>query len=243
MSPNDVFPGDPGEVAVVPYDPAYEKDIIDICWETGLMGESLAGTRRFEDKRLFAMIFALSYVRFEPEICRVAVAGSGAERRAVGYIIGTTDSRAQAKYFARRFIPRIVLRLALFDSWRHPESARAVAHFLRAEKDAGALGSEPLPTAAPDFGGPEYPAQLHIDILPGLQGKGLGRRLMEAYLAALRERGVRGVYLETSSGNVKALPFYEKLGFKLVSKKPMELWKGFPALALSYALKLDDPSP
>jgi GNAT superfamily N-acetyltransferase len=206
------------------------------------MGESLAGTRRFDDKRLFSMIFSLPYVLFEPDICRIAVVGSGSERRAVGYIMGTTDCRAQAKFFSRRFIPRIAARLLFYDSWRHPESAKQVIQFLRAEKAFEA--KEPAPaveSSSPrevDLGGPEYPAQLHIDILPGWQGRGLGRRLMESYLGILRSRGISGVYLDTSSRNVKAVPFYEKLGFQLASNNPMEFWEGMPASALCYALKL-----
>jgi len=267
-------PGDRGSsgIAVIPYEPRFERDIVDICWETGLMGESLAGTGRFEDKRLFAMIFALPWLGFEPEICRVAVVdratagdrgradgaatatGRGAERRqrAVGYIIGTTDTRAEARYFDRTWAPRIAARIAALDWWRHPESARQVMRFMKtrdalheaAGPAAAKAPADASPAAEADFeaGGPDYPAQLHINIHPDWQGQGLGSRLMASYLAALRERRVPGVFLETSSRNAKALPFYEKLGFRLVeaheAQAGRELWAGLPASSLTYAMKL-----
>jgi len=234
----------PSGIEVIPCEPRFGRDIVDICWETGLMGESLAGTGRFEDRRLFAMIFALPWFRFEPEICRVAVVdGAAAEgrQRAVGYIIGTTDTRAQERYFDRVWVPRIAARIAAWDWWRHPESARQVMRF---NKVRGAMRDAARSAAAPAFeaGGPGYPAQLHINIHPDWQGQGLGSRLIASYLAALRERGVPGVFLETSGRNAKALPFYEKLGFRLVEEhEPQtgrELWAGLPASSLTYAMKL-----
>jgi len=259
--------GSPG-IEVIPYEPRFERDIVDICWETGLMGESLACTGRFEDRRLFAMIFALPWIRFQPEICRVAVAGgadgaSGPDdsaggaagcrpgRHAVGYIIGTTDTLAEERCFDRYWVPRIAARIATYDWWRHPESARQVMRFnkardaMREATEASSSADAPAvasPPSAFEPGGPAFPAQLHINIHPEWQGRGLGSRLMASYLAALRERSVPGVFLETSSRNAKALPFYEKLGFHLVeAHEPQtgrELWKGLPATSLTYAMKL-----
>lgn len=258
--------GSPG-IEVLPYEPRFERDTVDICWETGLMGESLAGTGRFEDRRLFAMLFALPWLRFEPEICRIAVVDCAAvatgradgrrpRRRAVGYIIGTTDTRAEERWFEQCWTPRIAARIAAWDWWRHPESARQVMRFSKARGSMrGAAGQAALAAAASpgeaaagsragafEAGGPAFPAQLHINIHPGWQGRGLGSRLMASYLAALRERGAPGVFLETSSRNSKALPFYEKLGFRLVeAHEPQagsEFWEGLPATSLTYAMKL-----
>ena len=52
-----------------------------------------------------------------------------------------------------------------------------------------------------------------ICAMPGYQGRGLGRRLMEASLQALRVRGYTTVSLTVTSGNERAVRLYEKLGF------------------------------
>jgi len=227
--------GEPRPPKIVPYEPRFEKDLVDICWRTGLMGETLEGTGRFEDRRLFGMLFCLHYPRFEPESCFVAVAGEGPEARAVGYCIGTVDTIAQKRDFEQRMIPRIAARLFIYDIWRYPESFLQTLAFARAQRE------EPAPTAAPEpeLGGPAFPAHLHIDLLPEWQGRGIGGALMSAFLEHLRERGCPGVFLETSDRNYKALPFYEKLGFQVARETPPgEFWLGLPAAGLAMTLVL-----
>ena len=60
-----------------------------------------------------------------------------------------------------------------------------------------------------------YPAHLHIDLLPGTQGQGLGGRLLAHFEDHVRERGAPGVHLQTTNYNYKAVPFYSKHGYEL----------------------------
>jgi GNAT superfamily N-acetyltransferase len=59
----------------------------------------------------------------------------------------------------------------------------------------------------------DYPAHLHIDLLPEWQGKGFGRGLINAFLTGLREAGVARVHLGMAVANVEARAFYDRLGF------------------------------
>jgi GNAT superfamily N-acetyltransferase len=58
------------------------------------------------------------------------------------------------------------------------------------------------------------PSHLHIDLLPGYHGLGLGTRLLRALLSELAALGSPGVHLEMSSGNAGAEAFYRSLGFQ-----------------------------
>jgi GNAT superfamily N-acetyltransferase len=69
-----------------------------------------------------------------------------------------------------------------------------------------------------------YPAHLHINLLSGYQGKGLGKRLMEVFEDRMRIIDVRGIHLITSTENRKAVPFYKKLGYEPVKELPDILW-------------------
>lgn len=221
-------------IRIGPYEPRFERDLVEICWRTGFMGESLEGLGRFEDRRLFALVFVLSFPRFEPESCFLAIdekEGEPESARAVGYIVGSARAAAQARYFSRVFAPRIAARAFLYDSWRHPESLRQLLQFLRGSRKDDTFASQPVPSA-------DYPACLHTNLLPAYQGMGLGTRLMTAYLDALRARDVPGVYLETSDRNLKALPFYRKMGFRLLSEAPGEFWLGAPAKSLTFVQSL-----
>jgi ribosomal protein S18 acetylase RimI-like enzyme len=63
-----------------------------------------------------------------------------------------------------------------------------------------------------------------ICAMPGYQGRGLGRRLLEASLRALRVRHFTTVSLTVTSGNERAVLLYEKLGFQTVKKFAAGVW-------------------
>ena len=62
----------------------------------------------------------------------------------------------------------------------------------------------------------DYPAHLHIDILPGHTGSGNGTRLMTTLLDRLRTDRVPGVMLGVSSSNEGAIRFYQRNGFERI---------------------------
>ena len=72
----------------------------------------------------------------------------------------------------------------------------------------------------------EYPAHLHIDLLPRVRGRGLGRALIARQIDALREAGVGGVHLGVDPRNVNAVEFYRHLGFASLSRKSDEEMMG-----------------
>ena len=106
----------------------------------------------------------------------------------VGYLLGASDTHG----FARRFA-------------EHPSSLTV------AERESHADG---LRADAPEA----YPAHLHVDILPGAQGRGVGRMLIEAFLAQLAAEGVPGVHLGVDPRNTGALAFYPRVGFRPASE-------------------------
>lgn len=55
---------------------------------------------------------------------------------------------------------------------------------------------------------------MNVAVDPPYQGRGLGRRLMEALLALARENRCTSMTLEVKSGNTVALDLYRSLGFE-----------------------------
>jgi N-acetylglutamate synthase-like GNAT family acetyltransferase len=52
--------------------------------------------------------------------------------------------------------------------------------------------------------------------LPESRVKGIGKQLVEAFLAGMKDRGVKEVYLSTdAAGNDAVNEFYIKLGFRM----------------------------
>ncbi len=214
-------------IIIHPLAPEDAAAVEEICYRTGHNGDDLTGRGLFGDRHLFAMLFALHYVRHEREHCFAACERDGG--RVVGYILGTRDTAAQERRFARRMIPPIALRALLFSSWRHRGALSTMLHFKRFG-DANRLPERILE---------EYPAHLHINVLPGLHARGAGSSLIARFEEHMRERGARGIHLVTSEANVKAVPFYLKHGYTVAQKLSPGFWPDAPGVhALVFVKKL-----
>jgi ribosomal protein S18 acetylase RimI-like enzyme len=63
-----------------------------------------------------------------------------------------------------------------------------------------------------------------ICVMPGYQRYGLGGRLMEATIAALRARGITELSLTVTAANVPAVRLYEKIGFVAIKTFTAGVW-------------------
>ncbi|HZV59343.1 MAG TPA: GNAT family N-acetyltransferase, partial [Candidatus Eremiobacteraceae bacterium] len=63
-----------------------------------------------------------------------------------------------------------------------------------------------------------------ICVLPGFQGSGLGRMLMQTSAEALRALGFRELTLTVTSGNRGAVHLYQRLGFRTIKTFTAGVW-------------------
>lgn len=70
----------------------------------------------------------------------------------------------------------------------------------------------------------DFPAHLHLNLLPRAQGQGAGRRLIQRLLASLAHAGAHGVHWGVDPANAPATAFYRKLGFTVVMEEPGCVW-------------------
>jgi ribosomal protein S18 acetylase RimI-like enzyme len=209
-----------------------EAAVQKITFRTGFQGEDLTGRGFFDDARLFFLVFIYYYARYEPEHFFVAVDDN--TDRAVGFICGTPDSALQETRFRKTVVPQIALRTFLFTSWRYPRTFGRVLGYLRR------MGSvEDTEKAAALWA--DYPAHLHIDLLPEYQSMGIGTRLMRRLEKHMIGLNVRGLHLKTTNHNRKAVPFYKKMGFSIVDETRMDDHPMLEdLLLLTFAKKLSD---
>jgi ribosomal protein S18 acetylase RimI-like enzyme len=64
-----------------------------------------------------------------------------------------------------------------------------------------------------------------ICILPGYQGRGLGRQLLETSIAALRRDGYLALSLTVTSANHPAIALYEKMNFQVLHRFSAGVWQ------------------
>jgi ribosomal protein S18 acetylase RimI-like enzyme len=185
-------------VQIRPCRPDDLDDLYRICLLTADNGGD--GTALFRDPRLPGHIYAAPYALFEPSLAFVADDGSGGG----GYIVGALNSRAFERRLDHDWWP------ALRASYPEP-SPDVVADLSQPEQDA--LHNIHHPWGTEDELADRYPSHLHINLLPRLQGRGNGRRLVAALKSALRDQGSRGLHLHVSPSNQRAIEFYRHVGF------------------------------
>jgi ribosomal protein S18 acetylase RimI-like enzyme len=153
----------------------------------------------------------LYYVDYEPQNCFIAL--DSTSDKAIGYVLSSLDTLKQSQSFKRKMIPKIFFRLYFYTIWRYRKSYKVISHLRKIARKAPKTLNEDELIA-------EYPAHLHIDILPEYHRQGIGRKLIERLESHLREHGSTGVHLGTSEQNTKALPFYKSLGFEIFHTSP-----------------------
>ncbi len=212
-------------MAVRLYHPTDDKAVHQICADTAFFGAPLEAF--FGNRHLFNDYFAAAYTEFEPEHLWVAEA----DGRVIGYLMGCPDTARLNKKVQRHILPRVLARL-IRGAYRLDAATRRF------------VGQYVLSLVQGQFFHVDltrYPAHLHLNIAERWRGRGLGRQLLTAYLEQLRAEGIPGVHLETSDHNTRAVPLYEKLGFRLLDRRPSTLYRQVlpePVYALAYGLRL-----
>jgi ribosomal protein S18 acetylase RimI-like enzyme len=190
------------------------------------MGEDLTPKMIFRDKRLFALINTDGYVRYETE--NGFIAEDRETGTILGYIIGTDDTQRYERTFACRMYWCIALRLLLVSWWRYPESFKLVLYWLFTYE-----------TKSIEHLYFEYPAHLHINVMPGCQRYGIGENLIRMFVDNMASKNIYGIHLGTSNFNYKALPFYRKNGFEIIFEKENRFWPNVEGqISLIFARKL-----
>jgi len=181
--------------------------LYEICLKTGDEGKD--ATSLFFDPYLIGQYYAAPYLLFPEGICFVAEN----QYRPQGYIIAAPDTAAFRKWMEEQWLPPIRKRCP----------SPFPSAIIRTEKEKHILElihnrQFPIDTAERPWL-TDYPAHLHIDLLPSLQGKGVGRTLMDALFAELKRQKVPGLHLGVGASNTGAIAFYRKLGFSVVQEQ------------------------
>jgi len=170
-----------------------------LCLRTARAGGDATGL--FTDDRLWADVFLEPYLEFQPDLAFV-VEHDGVPG---GYIVAAPDTERFVARYRNEWMPRLATR------YRQPPDDLV---------DEGAASLEAAitrlafrPERMLRRGTEQHPAHLHIDLVPALQGRGLGRALVKTLLAELARRDIRGVHLGMDPANLDAREFYRRLGF------------------------------
>ena len=122
-----------------------------ICLLTGCNGSD--ATSYLKDPDLIGHLFAAPYAFFEPNLCFILELNYAP----CGYILGTQSSITFYKQCEKKWFPKLRQRYPLPQKKEESLEANFIRHLHRSHAIKGLE---------------EYPAHLHIDILPIAQGRG-----------------------------------------------------------------------
>jgi len=179
-----------------PYRARDLDELYAICLATGDAGQD--ATHLYRDPGLLGHVYAAPYGIFAPDCCFVAQDGQGV----CGYVIGTRDTAAFEERLEREWWPQLRAR--------YPKPAKSPTP----TPDERMQRLIHKPDRTPRRIWERYPAHLHIDLLPRLQGQGFGRRMIGHW----REAVGMPVHLGVGLRNERAVRFYRACGFHEIER-------------------------
>ncbi|KAJ7198931.1 hypothetical protein C8J57DRAFT_465175, partial [Mycena rebaudengoi] len=148
-----------------------------ICLLTADAGKSAEDLHNFPE--LPGLLWAVPYVHLPTTWGFVMVDEINGE--VVGYIVGSKDTRAYEEHAAENLWPVLAEMYPLSPTMKSGDKEYAeMLRKMRTIPDSNLLFS---------------PAHMHIDILPGYQKQGWGRKLIHTAAEYLKAEGIDGIWL------------------------------------------------
>ncbi|MGL5928429.1 MAG: GNAT family N-acetyltransferase [Dermatophilaceae bacterium] len=166
-----------------------------VCLATGAAGSDASGL--YIDPDLLGHVFAGPYLVYPDAVALVVHDDAGV----AGYCLGVPDTAAFDAWMTTVWLPPL--------RERYPQGSGT-------GPDARLVELLHLWPGTDDARLARYPAHLHVDLLPRLQRRGWGRRVVESVLDELATAGASGVHLGVDTANPNAPAFYERLGFTVI---------------------------
>ena len=177
----------------------------EICLLTGAAGGDATG--RWSSDALLPDIFVEPYVTFAPGWAWVVELDGPDGVQIQGYLVAVSDTAAFVSWWADTWTPWFAA------GYTRPEVPYSE------EEQLVMRGHRPGVMEIDEL--EDYPAHLHVDLLPAAQGQGWGMKLIGRLRSELADVGVPGVFASLDEGNAAARAFYEKIGFtELPSSTP-----------------------
>lgn len=191
------------------YEPADLGALYDICLKTGDAGQD--ATALYAEPTLIGSIYSAPYGVLEPDLTVLAVDELGV----AGYIVGAADTRDFAARQEREWWPAL--------REQHKEPALPADSWT---PDQQRIHSIHHPSMAPADIVDAYPAHIHMNLLPRLQGAGMGTALLKAWLERAKGAGVRAIHLGASQSNTRGCAFWQSRGFEPLRTVGRTVWFG-----------------
>jgi GNAT superfamily N-acetyltransferase len=179
--------------------------LYQVCLVTGAAGQDASALHN--DSELVGHIYVAPYAVLEPAQALVAEDEEGV----AGYLVGTYDSQRFAQQLED-------------DWWPSLRQLYAEPAFEPTLADQARMRAIMQPEANPPDLVAQYPAHIHMNLMPRLRGQGVGTALVHKWVAGAKSAGVTGIHLGASASNSGGIAFWQKVGFAPVRTEGRTAW-------------------
>lgn len=180
-----------------PFKPADLEGLYAISLATGHEGGN--ASHLYKDGRLIGHIYSAPYAKLEPNLALVAEDEYGV----AGFALGTPDTHAWFQRLESEWWPR------LRETYADPGSVPSTDW--SADQRRAFMIHHPV--SAPRLISDHYPAHMHLNLAPRIQGQGVGSRLFAMWAAIAAERGITAIHIGANHANHRAIKFWARQGF------------------------------
>ena len=179
--------------------------LYEICLKTGDEGKD--ATPLYNDPYLIGHYYVAPYIVYQKSMCFVAEHDNYPK----GYIVSAPDTAAYKLWLEDYWLPPIRKQFPKGRKVKYTEDEEKIINLIHKQQYPMDVSSFPWLS--------DYPAHLHIDLLPIIQKKGIGRILIEKLIDNLKKQNVSGIYLNVGLSNSGAICFYKKIGFTILKEQ------------------------
>lgn len=197
-----------------PYHPSDLTSLYKICLLTANSGKD--GTKLFNDPDLVGHFYVAPYAILEPEVAFIVTSNG----KPSGYIVGTKDSQKFSEKCEKEWFPILRNHYPASKESDLQQDVKAIQRIHEGHKVKEELK--------------DYPAHLHINLLPETQGHGIGRKIMDVFINKLKELQVHALHLEVGKNNPGAIKYYEGVGFQIIREYESSIAYGMKLMSDSH---------
>ncbi|MGE5150975.1 MAG: N-acetyltransferase family protein [Rhodospirillaceae bacterium] len=190
-----------------PFAPADLEACYAISLATGFEGGD--ASHLYRDPKLMGHIYVAPYALLEPRLALVVEDGDGV----AGFAVGTADTVAWEERLEHDWWPS--LRGRYHDPAEVPPEERTQ------DQRRAFMIHHPAKTPPAVIG--EYPAHLHMNLLPRTQRRGVGSKLLDIWL---EKAGASAVHVGVNRANAGGARFWAARGFGELPVPGRTLWMG-----------------
>ena len=186
---------------VRPYRPEDRPAIRRICADTGFLGKPIDPV--FEDRELFSDFLTAPYTDAEPENCFVLEGVNGVVE---GFLTASSDAGKRRRYLLQNMPHWLARALRGFFGGYKPATRKYLWWLL-------VRGRRETPAA------PRDAAHFHVNLVPEAKNVQAVRSLIDTFLEAMRQKGVRCVYGQiVTRGDRRGERMFARYGFRVTGR-------------------------